>query len=176
MAERSVRQAQIRRKERQMQSSQTRPGGRRSLRWVAAAAGALVLTAGVAWNAFGGLPYQLDEEQNVRDAVEVFGDFMAAGELEDASAAEDLVARSSDDADLTGDGISSLFETRPELFDGYAAVSRETFGIGLKTTPLGTRAHVGGEVSYDGRANRPFEAELVKRNNDWRLTEVAFGP
>ena len=156
--------------------ARTRQGARSTgIRWLALPV-ALVVVGAAGWNAFGGLPYQLDEQQNVQDAVAVVDRFMAAGESGDASAAEALVADSSDDPQLRPDGISSLFEASRELFDGYAAVDREPYGIGFRTTPLGTRARLGGDVSFDGRSATPFEAELVKRNNAWQLTALSFEP
>ena len=145
------------------------------LRWVAMPV-ALGFVALAAWNAFGGLPYQVDEEQNVRDAVEVVGDFMSAGESQDPAAGKRLVAGWSADADLSGDGVTTLFRTSSEVFDDYAAVDREAYGIGFSTTLFGTRARIGGEVSYEGRPGTPFQAVLVKRNNDWRLTGLTFEP
>lgn len=143
------------------------------LRWVAWPV-ALGFVALVGWNAFGGLPYQLDEEQNVRDAVGVVGHFMSAGEDQDAAAAERLVAGWPGGADLSGDTVAALFESSREVFTDYAAVDRESYGIGFQTTLVGTKASIGGEVSYDGRAGTPFQAVLVKRNNDWRLTSLTF--
>ena len=127
-----------------------------------------------AWNAFGGgAPYQADEEQNVRDALGVVGSFIEAGEAQDEAAGKELVAAFAGDPDLTAEGVSELFAQR-DLFDGYVAVDREDFGAGLKTTPFGTRADIGGEVTYDEGPGVPFEAELVKRNNTWRLTSLTF--
>lgn len=126
-----------------------------------------------AWNAFGGAPYQLDEEQNVRDALGVVGRFIEAGEAQDEAAGRDVVAAFADDPDLTSEGVSDLFSDR-DLFDGYVAVDRGDFGAGLRMTPLGTRAEIGGEVTYEEGPGTPFEAELVKRNNTWRLTSLTF--
>ena len=126
-----------------------------------------------AWNAFGGAPYQRDEEQNVRDALGVVDSFIEAGEEQDAAAGRDLVAAFADDPDLTAEGVSELFGER-DLFDDYAAVDREDIGAGLRTTPLGTRADIGGEVTYEDGSGTPFQAELVKRNNTWRLTSLTF--
>lgn len=151
------------------------PKGTRSarLRWIAVPV-ALCAVALAGWNAFTWTALPVGEEQNVRDAVDVVGHSMSAGEDQDPSAGERLVAGWSEDPELSSDGVAELFGTGRAVFDDYAAVDRETYGTGFSTTLFGTRASIGGVVSYDGRAGTPFQAVLVKRNNDWRLTSVTF--
>lgn len=143
------------------------------IRGAVVAIGLVVLTLS-AWTISGGVPYQGAEEQNVRAVVGVVEQFMAAGKQRDAAAGRQVVSALS--PALSAAEITTLFETRRDLFDRYSAVGQEMYGVTLDTNWDGTRALLEGKVSYDGRPATPVRAELIKRNNQWRLTTIRFGP
>lgn len=141
-------------------------------RGLAVAVGLIVLALG-SWTIFGGVPYQGAEEQNVRAVVGVVEQFMAAGAQGDASAGYQLVSVAS--PALSADGIATLFQTQRDLFDGYTTIGQNMYGVSLRTSWNGTRALLEGVASYNGRPDLPVRAELIKLNNQWRLTTVNVG-
>lgn len=95
--------------------------------------------------------------------------FMQAGEQNDPQAGYALFAPG---YNVTLDNISTLYQTRRDLFDGYQAVHGGDYRI--TTTSSGTYANIGGTVSYSKHANAPFTATLVKVNGHWALTSMQF--
>lgn len=143
-----------------------------NVRWISASL--IVGVIGLAvWTMFGGTPYQWDEQGNVEAIVAVVEHVMEAGVQRDVPAAQQLVARSS--ATLTPNALAALFQTQRDLFDGYQSITQERYGVGLSIGWRGTHATIGGNISYEGRTNVPFKAQLVKRNNQWRLITITFG-
>lgn len=141
-------------------------------RGLVVAIGLVVLALGT-WTIVGGAPYQGAEEQNVRAVVGVVEQFMAAGAQDDPSVGYQLVSAVS--PALSADGIAMLFQTKRDLFDGYTAIGQNPYGISLRTSWNGTRAMLNGVASYNGRSDVPVRAELIKFNNQWRLTTINFG-
>lgn len=141
-------------------------------RGLVVAIGLVVLALGT-WTILGGQPYQGAEEQNVRAVVGVVEQFMAAGAQGDASAGYQLVSVVS--PALSADGIAMLFQTQRNLFDGYTAIEQNKYGVSLRTSWNGTRALLDGVASYNGQPDVPVRAELIKLNNQWRLTTINFG-
>lgn len=141
-------------------------------RGLVVAIGLVVLALGT-WTILGGQPYQGAEEQNVRAVVGVVEQFMAAGAQNDASAGYQLVSVAS--PALSADEIAMLFQTQRNLFDGYTAIEQNKYGVSLRTSWNGTRALLDGVASYNGQPDVPVRAELIKLNNQWRLTTINFG-
>lgn len=135
---------------------------------------AVVASAIVCWTVLGGLPYQADPEGNVRASLAAVDRFMVAGEAGATAQAQAEVASWPTGSDLDRAGVEDLVESRGQLFDGYVAVDRATYGISLRTTWRGTDARIDGTVSYDDGTLRPYQAVLVKRNNAWKLTSLSF--
>jgi hypothetical protein len=136
----------------------------------------LVLVAMAGWALFGGVPYQLAEQQNVEEIVATVDHFMRAGANNDVLASEQHIATSEPSSALSSKRIAALFQTRRDLFDGYARINQERYGTALETGWWGTRGRIGGAVTYQDGTRRPFQAELVKRNNQWKLVAISFTP
>lgn len=146
------------------------------LKWVAGIGGCLVIVVALgAWMLFGGLPYQGSEQQNVELVVQAIDHLMQAGLKRDVSAAARHVA-SQPSPELMPNALVTLFATRRDLFDGYRGIDQNRYGVTLVTGWRGTRASLSGNISYSDRENQPFQAELVKGNNQWRLVSITFLP
>ena len=136
-------------------------------------AGLLVGVVGfLGWIIFGGTPYQLDQQGNVEAVVAVVEQFMNAGVQRDVPTAQRAV--SSATTTLTSDVLTTLFQTRRDLFDMYQSITGKTYGVGLSTDWRGTQAQIGGSISYQNGTTRPFEAQLLKRNNRWQLVTITL--
>lgn len=145
-----------------------------SLRWVLLLAGGvliLCLAAG-GFAIVGGVQLVQNLQQETGAVTQVLGQFMQAGERNDAGAGYALFA-SSVRGQVSQTDITSLFQNHREFFNGYQAVQTQNFRINT-TTGSGTTAVFDGSITYTGRGAVPFTATLRKENNQWRLTQFQF--
>jgi hypothetical protein len=109
----------------------------------------------------------LDKENKATLAL--LEQFMEAGEQNNPQAGYALFSAG---AGVTLNNISTLYQTRRDLFDGYEAVHGGNYRI--NTFNGTTSASIAGRISYKKRADAPFTASLVRVNGHWELVSMQF--
>jgi len=98
--------------------------------------------------------------------------FMVAGRNNDAATASSYVAQSAKDQGIVTDAQIETLLTERVLFDDYQSVDFPT-SFNVKTaTGTGTTASISGNVKYASGPNGTYEAELIKENDQWKLTFI----
>jgi hypothetical protein len=98
--------------------------------------------------------------------------FMVAGKNNDPTGASSFIAQAAKDQGIVSDEDIANLVTQRALFDDYQSIDSSS-SINVSTsTSTGTTARVTGNVKYASAPNGTYEAELIKENDQWKLTFI----